>query len=84
MGHSSCALKSARRSVVTSLRAAMNESGQVEMLCLPNGMISTRDLTYEQAIVLRLLGQVLVRMRVTAAGRSLLEAVATFPVPSSV
>ena len=48
----------------------MNMSGQVETLCLPNGMISTRDLTHEEAIVLRLLGQVLVRMHVTAAGRS--------------
>lgn len=83
MGHSGCALKSARRSVVTSLRAAMNESGQVETLGLPHGMISARNLTYKQAIVLRLLGQTLMRMRVTAAGRSLLEAVATFPVPSS-
>ncbi|DBA84153.1 TPA: hypothetical protein ACH3X1_006621 [Trebouxia sp. C0004] len=73
-------LESARRSVVTSLRAAMNESGQVETLCLPNGMISTSNLTHEQAIDLRLLGQVLVRMRVTAAGRSILEAVAMFPV----
>jgi hypothetical protein len=83
-GHSSYALKSARRSVVTSPRAVVNESGQVETLGLPNGMISARDLTYEQAIVVRLLGQVLEHMRVTAAGRSLLEAVATFPVPSSV
>ncbi len=62
----------------------MNMSGQVETLCLPNGMISTRDLTHEEAIVLRLLGQVLVRMHVTAAGRSILEAVAKFPMPPSV
>ncbi len=68
---------------MSSLGAAMNESDQVETLCVPNGMISARDLTHEQAIVVRLLGQVLVRMHVTAAGRSLLEAVATFSVPSS-
>ncbi len=62
---------------MSSLGAAMNESDQVETLCVPNGMISARDLTHEQAIVVRL------RMHVTAAGRSLLEAVATFSVPSS-
>lgn len=62
----------------------MNESGQVEMHSLPNGMISTRDLTHEQAIVVRLLGQVLVHMHVTAAGTRLLETGATFSVPSSV
>lgn len=62
----------------------MNESDQVETFCISNGMISIRDLTYEQAVVVRLLGQVLMHMRVTAAGRSLLEAVATFSVPSSV
>ena len=62
----------------------MNESERVETICLPNEMISTGDLTHEQAIVVRLLGQVLMRMHVTAAGRSLLETVATCPVPSSV
>ncbi|DBB02296.1 TPA: hypothetical protein ACH3X3_011312 [Trebouxia sp. C0006] len=81
--HRSCALKDARSSVVLSLRAAMNESERVETFCLPNGTISTGDLTHEQAIVLRLLGQVLVRLHVTA-GRSILEAVATLPVPPSV
>ena len=83
-GHRSSALKSAHGFVMTSLRAAMNESDQVETFCISNGMISIRDLTYEQAIVVRLLGQFLMHMRVTAAGRSLLEAVATFSVPSSV
>ena len=48
----------------------MNEPGQVETSCLPSGMISTRDLTNKQAIVLRLLGQVPVRMYVTAAAEA--------------